>query len=55
MQAQSVYCVQCLCGHLIESESEILCCPVCERQIVIEWAADEKDPDSEPAEVRTAA
>jgi hypothetical protein len=46
MRTTSVYCVECLCGHHLESESKELVCPGCQRQIVIEWPAQEVKSDN---------
>jgi hypothetical protein len=37
MQSESVYCVECICGHHIESATSTLICPGCQRLVVIEW------------------
>jgi hypothetical protein len=34
-----MYCVDCTCGHQIESEATILTCAHCQRVIAIEWPA----------------
>jgi hypothetical protein len=53
----SVYCVECLCGHHIESEADTLICPSCHRLVVIEWPAAEEEEHSaaEPMKNTTAA
>ena len=57
MRHSSVYCVECVCGHYIESESKILECPVCHRGVVMEWPAREvqKAESSRPAQTPAAA
>ncbi len=55
MALKSLYCVECICGHYIESETNTLICPGCERLVVIDWhnrepANDrERDPQAPPA------
>jgi hypothetical protein len=43
MALKSLYCVECICGYDIESETNTLICPGCQRLVVIEWPAQ---PDS---------
>jgi hypothetical protein len=43
MRMNSVYCVECLCGHHIESDADMLICPSCHRLVVIEWPAAPSD------------
>jgi hypothetical protein len=45
MALKSLYCVECICGYDIESETNILICPGCQRLVVIEWPAQ---ADSNP-------
>lgn len=47
MALKSLYCVECICGHYIESETNILICPGCQRQVVIDWHNREQDDDRE--------
>lgn len=51
MRTTSVYSVDCICGHHIESETAELVCPGCGRLVVIEWPAvpEEKQPSGETA------
>jgi predicted RNA-binding Zn-ribbon protein involved in translation (DUF1610 family) len=51
MRSKSVYCVDCFCGHHIESESTTFTCPECHRVIVIEWSARVEETERSP-EVR---
>ena len=57
MRTASLYCVECLCGYRIESESNKLICPGCQRLIVIEWPAGEEREEScdAPLKHETAA
>jgi hypothetical protein len=44
MRLKSVYCVECICGYRIESETDTdtLICPGCQRLVVIEWPGKEE-------------
>jgi hypothetical protein len=56
MQTESVYCVECICGHRIESATNNLICPGCQRLVVIEWPASiEEHQASEENEHLAAA
>jgi hypothetical protein len=56
MHLKSVYCVECICGYYIESETNTLTCPGCQRLVVIEWRlCEEEDRGSEPIEAPAAA
>lgn len=46
-----MYCVDCICGHPIESEASVLTCAHCQRVIVIEWRARDNSIDR-PAIIR---
>ena len=37
MALKSLYCVECICGYYIESETNTLICPGCRRLVVIDW------------------
>jgi hypothetical protein len=37
MALKSLYCVECICGHYIESETNTLICPGCQRLVIIDW------------------
>lgn len=37
MALKSLYCVECICGYYIESETNTLICPGCQRPVVIDW------------------
>jgi hypothetical protein len=43
MTSKSVYCVECICGHHIESEMPTVTCPACQREVQIEWPAREEE------------
>ena len=47
MALKSLYCVECICGHYIESETDTLICPGCQRLVVIDWKNRERDDDHE--------
>jgi Zn finger protein HypA/HybF involved in hydrogenase expression len=57
MRQTSVYCIECLCGQYIETESVELDCPACERKLRIEWDAEVKAtvPKPEPKTTPAAA
>ena len=55
MRTASVYSVECICGHHIESETNTLICPACERLIVIEWPAVDETVDNAPTVPRPVA
>ncbi len=42
MALKSLYCVECICGCYIESETNTLICPGCQRLVVIEWPGKEE-------------
>ncbi len=46
MRATSVYSVDCICGHHIETETTTLTCPECHRLVVIEWPAKTEENGS---------
>jgi Zn finger protein HypA/HybF involved in hydrogenase expression len=48
MRQTSVYCIECLCGRYIETESAELDCPTCGRKLRIEWDAEAKVAESKP-------
>ena len=52
MRTASVYSVECICGRLIESETNSLVCPGCRRLVVIEWPAAEEQPRPHPDSAR---
>ena len=39
MRKHSVYSVDCVCGHHIETETPSLICPGCGRQVEVQWPA----------------
>lgn len=56
MRSHSVYSVDCVCGHHLESETTELICPGCQRQVVIEWSAKPEDTQaSDPVTFQIAA
>jgi hypothetical protein len=56
MRSRSVYSLDCICGHHIESESTELVCPDCQREIRIEWPAEtEENPPAGLVTVPIAA
>lgn len=56
MRETSVYSVECVCGHHIESESRSLVCPTCKRHVVIDWPASiELTADPKTVSLRRAA
>jgi hypothetical protein len=55
MRLKSVYCVECLCGHHIESETNTLTCPGCQRLVQIEWSAGEEEQEKSSAAAPTPA
>lgn len=40
MRKKSVYCVECICGQHIHSQTPILSCPGCGREVSIVWLAE---------------
>ena len=56
MALKSLYCVECICGYYIESETNTLICPGCQRLVVIEWPGKEDQTESsEPKQTPVAA
>ena len=57
MTATSFYSLDCVCGQRLQSETRDLVCPVCGRQIHIEWpaAADEDASEGELRETKSTA
>lgn len=56
MRKHSVYSVDCVCGHHIETETPTLICAGCGRQVEIQWPAiDQESPASERIEYPIAA
>ena len=49
MRQRSVYSVECVCGRHIETELDKFQCPSCQRDVVIEWPAEEAPETPEPA------
>jgi hypothetical protein len=47
MALKSLYCVECVCGHYIESETNTLICPGCQRLVLIDWQDREPVDDRE--------
>lgn len=47
MALKSLYCVECICGYYIESETNTLICPGCQRLVVIDWHNRDPDDDRE--------
>ncbi len=43
MRSRSVYSLDCICGHHIESETTELVCPGCQRPVRIEWPAEPEE------------
>jgi hypothetical protein len=59
---KSLYCAECICGHYIESETNTLICPGCQRLVVIDWHNRERvddrkreahSPPANSAEIKT--
>jgi hypothetical protein len=48
MVLKSLYCVECICGYSIESETNTLICPGCRRLVVIDWHNRERVDDRKP-------
>jgi len=56
MALKSLYCVECICGYYIESETNTLICPGSQRRVVIDWHGDEEQTErSEPKQTPAAA
>lgn len=56
MALKSLYYVECICGYHIESETNTLICPGCQRLVVIEWPGKEEQTESsEPKQTPVAA
>jgi hypothetical protein len=56
MRSRSVYSLDCICGHHIESETTTLDCPECYRPIEIDWPAKpEENQAPDGATFRIAA
>lgn len=55
MRQTSVYCIECLCGQYIETESVELDCPTCRRKLRIEWGAEVKVTAPKPEQKTTPA
>jgi endogenous inhibitor of DNA gyrase (YacG/DUF329 family) len=55
MTLESVYCVECVCGQHIESETNTLTCPRCQRLVLIEWSAGEEEHEESSAAAQTPA
>jgi hypothetical protein len=56
MALKSLYCVECICGYYIESETNTLICPGCQRLVVIEWPGkEEQDERAESKQASAAA
>lgn len=56
MRFHSVYSVDCVCGHHIESETIDLICAGCQRRIRIEWPAEPEEAQaSDPVTFPIAA
>jgi hypothetical protein len=49
LRQKSVYSVECVCGRWIETEILAIPCPSCQRDVVIEWPAEEPPRAPEPA------
>jgi hypothetical protein len=53
MALKSLYCVECICGHYIESDTNTLICPGCQRLVVIDWhnreRVDDRKWDAQPS------
>ncbi len=41
----SFYCLDCVCGQRLRSETRDLVCTACGRKIRIEWPAEAETPD----------
>jgi len=50
MRATSMYSLDCVCGHDLESKGRVLVCPGCKRLIEIDWPATESSDDSSDSE-----
>ena len=57
MTATSFYCLDCVCGRHLQSETRELVCPTCGRQIRIEWPAkaEEESSREEIREIKRSA
>jgi hypothetical protein len=55
MALKSLYCVECICGYYIESETNTLICPGCQRLVVIEWPGKEEQAERSEAKQTPAA
>jgi len=42
----SFYCLECVCGQRLRSETRDLVCTACGREIRIEWPAEAETPAS---------
>jgi hypothetical protein len=45
--ASSFYCLDCVCGQRLRSETRDLVCTACGREIRIEWPAEAETPASD--------
>jgi single-stranded DNA-binding protein len=52
MRPTPVYCVECLCGHHIESETNKVTYPGCQCLVVIEWPAAEEEEHQKPETIK---
>ena len=41
MRHTSVYCLECVCGHEIETQNPLLNCPACGRVLAIQWQTEQ--------------
>jgi hypothetical protein len=55
MALKSLYCVECICGYYIESETNTLICPGCQRLVVIEWPGKEEQTEDSETKPKSAA
>ncbi len=53
----SFYCLDCVCGQRLRSETRDLVCTACGREIRIEWPAEAETPasDEQAREAKGAA
>lgn len=50
MRATSVYSVECVCGHQIETKTTALFCGECGRLVIIRWPAEAVDSSERKAD-----
>ena len=58
MLTHSFFCVTCVCGEQLRSQSKTGSCPTCKREFCIEWQAEyegEQPQQKEPVGVERGA